>query len=99
MANGGSYGDWAARSDRSKASGTKSSYPNVRADDLPHLRPEDREKIRRTGKAHVMPGNPPAWVHDEATWEKAKAAVRKYWDSYDEPWAVVSHVYEQMGGS
>jgi hypothetical protein len=50
------------------------------------------------GKATTRPDNPPAWVADEGTWERAKEAVRKYWDRYDEPWAVVSHVYSQMGG-
>lgn len=44
-------------------------------------------------------GNPPAWVASEATWEEAKKAVEPTWDNYDDPWAVVAHVYEQMGGS
>jgi len=102
MASGGSYGQWAAKADRSKSEAApprRSPYPNVRSDDLDHLGPEDRAKIKATGKAKVMPGNPPAWVHDEGTWERAKAAVRKYWDEYDEPWAVVSAVYSNMGGS
>ncbi len=104
MASKGNYGQWAAKADRpstTKASppAKKPPYPNVKADDLTHLRPEDRAKIKATGKARVMPGNPPAWVKDEGTWEKAKAAVQKYWDNYDEPWAVVSHVFQQMGGS
>lgn len=42
--------------------------------------------------------NPPAWVDDEGTWERAKEAVEKYWDRYSEPYAVVTYVYEQMGG-
>lgn len=99
MASKGNYGDWAAKADRPKAGNPGAPPPNVKADDLTHLRPEDREKIKTTGKARVMPGNPPAWVHDEATWERAKKAVQKYWGNYDEPWAVVAHVYGQMGGS
>jgi hypothetical protein len=35
---------------------------------------------------------------DEAIWEKAKAAVKKNWDDYDQPYAVVAHVYRSMGG-
>lgn len=42
--------------------------------------------------------NPPSWVEDEAIWEKAKEAVEPKWDDYDEPYAVVSHVYSAMGG-
>lgn len=42
--------------------------------------------------------NPPSWALDEATWEKAKEAVEPNWDSYDEPYAVVSAVYQKMGG-
>lgn len=43
-------------------------------------------------------GNPPAWVADESIWERAKKAVEPKWDDYDEPWAVVAHVYDRMGG-
>lgn len=44
-------------------------------------------------------GNPPEWVADEATWEKAVAAVKPKWDDYEEPYAVVAHVYKKMGGT
>jgi hypothetical protein len=44
-------------------------------------------------------GNPPEWVADEGTWEKAKQAVKGKWDDYDEPYAVVTYVYKQMGGA
>lgn len=40
----------------------------------------------------------PTWVEDEAIWEDAKAAVVPHWNEYDEPWAVVATVYQQMGG-
>lgn len=43
-------------------------------------------------------GNPPEWVEDEDLWERAKKAVEPNWDSYDEPYAVVAHVYKQMHG-
>lgn len=35
---------------------------------------------------------------DEKTWKRAKKAVKPYWKKYEEPWAVVYHVYSQMGG-
>jgi hypothetical protein len=45
-------------------------------------------------------GNPPSWVEDEEIWEKAKEAVDPEGDGskYDQPWAVVAHVYSRMGG-
>lgn len=42
--------------------------------------------------------NPPESITDEDIWEKAKEAVEPHWDEYDEPYAVVMHVYEKMGG-
>lgn len=42
--------------------------------------------------------NPPDWVEDEDTWERAKDAVDKLEDEPDDYYAVVVHVYEQMGG-
>lgn len=42
--------------------------------------------------------NPAPWVRDEEIWERAKAEVLPDWEKYDQPWAVVAHVYEQMGG-
>jgi len=45
------------------------------------------------------PDNPPASIADEATWERAKQAVEPYWDRYSEPYAVVMHVYKNMGGA
>lgn len=45
-------------------------------------------------------GNPPSWVEDEEIWEKAKEAVDPEGEGskYDQPWAVVAHVYKKMGG-
>jgi hypothetical protein len=43
--------------------------------------------------------NPPQWAVDEELWEKAKDAVEDKWDEYDEPYAVVAHVYQKMGGT
>ena len=41
---------------------------------------------------------PISWVADDSTWQKAKSAVKKNWSDYDQPYAVVAHVYQQMGG-
>lgn len=46
-------------------------------------------------------GNPPEWVADEDIWDRAKEAVDPEGEGagkYDEPWAVVAHVYDRMGG-
>lgn len=40
----------------------------------------------------------PDWVEDEALWEKAKEVVEPHWEKYDQPYAVVAHVYKLMGG-
>ena len=45
--------------------------------------------------------NPPAWVRDEEKWDRARDAVDpdgEGGEKYDEPWAVVAHVYKRMGG-
>jgi predicted RNA-binding Zn-ribbon protein involved in translation (DUF1610 family) len=43
-------------------------------------------------------GNPPKWVKNPAIWEKAKEAVEPYRDKYDEPYAVISWLYQRLGG-
>lgn len=35
---------------------------------------------------------------DDKIWKRAKKSVKKYWNKYDEPWAVVYDVYRKMGG-
>lgn len=42
--------------------------------------------------------NPASWVQDEDKWERAKAAADKGGYSGEEYWAVVSHIYQKMGG-
>jgi hypothetical protein len=71
---------------------------NVRIADL-DIPLKAKEWIVKAAKDMNVEGNPPSWVGDEATWEKAKAAVRPKWNDYDEPYAVVTHVYKKMGGS
>jgi hypothetical protein len=63
---------------------------------VPNLQSSERKILKDWGRAHTVEGNPPAWVVDEPTWEAAKAAVRPYWETYDEPWAVVASVYHKM---
>jgi len=72
--------------------------PDVRIADLPISEAAKRE-LAALGNDVAAPGNPPSMIHDEATWERAKDAVRKNWDKYSEPYAVVMHVYENMGGA
>ena len=50
------------------------------------------------GHTYPHPDNPPTWVRDEDVWERAKERVHPHWHEYRQPWAVVAHVYEQMGG-
>lgn len=77
----------------------RAGLPNVGVDDLKGLGAEQKAQLRGWGKQRPpMPGNPPSWVTDEAAWERAKAAVKDRWDQYDEPWAVVAHVYQNMTG-
>jgi len=57
------------------------------------------KRLMKLSKGIDEHNNPPQWVEDEDIWEKAKDAVEPHWDEYDEPYAVVTHVYQQMGGS
>ena len=46
--------------------------------------------------------NPPAWVENEAIWERAKKAVDpegKGAEKWNDVWGVVAAVYSRMGGS
>lgn len=63
----------------------------------------DREKrLGQEAKTAFSEGrNPAAWVADEDLWEKAKEVVDPEGvgeEKYEDPWAVVVHVYQQMGG-
>jgi len=42
--------------------------------------------------------NPPEWVEDEETWDKAKKAVEDSGTEPDDLYALVTHVYKAMGG-
>ena len=72
---------------------------DIRIEDL-DIPEEMKAQLRAWGKhPPPVPGNPPNSVHDEGTWERAKKAVEKHWGNYSEPWAVVMHVYQNMGGT
>lgn len=70
-----------------------------RAEDIKWCSEEERRLIKENGTDPTFkPHNPPGSIASEKTWDKAKKAVKKYWKKYDEPWAVVYSVYENMGG-
>lgn len=87
----GPFRVWASRAMNGEA-----RPPNIRASAL--ALPKSAKDWIRMSDDVARPDNPPAWVADEDTWERAKDAVKKSWDEYDEPYAVVAHVYENMGG-
>lgn len=64
-------------------------------------------KLMKLSKGITPETNPPKWVQHKAIWQKAKAAVVGSEEpdegeleetGYDEPYAVISHVYKKMGG-
>jgi hypothetical protein len=44
-------------------------------------------------------GNPPPWAADADKWAKAEEAVKPHAAEYDDFYAVVAHVYKNMGGA
>lgn len=72
-------------------------FPNLSIDDLTWLTEEQREDLRAYGNDPAAAGNPPAWAQDVGTWERAKEAVEG--GNYDDFYAVVTHVYKNMGGT
>lgn len=63
---------------------------------LESLTPAQSEWVLKDPKGFPRDDNPPAWVDDETSWEKAKAIVQKKWDEYEQPWAVVASIYSNM---
>lgn len=59
--------------------------------------PEEREFINHMAKQDENMAQDVADL-DDKIWKKAKKAVKKYWKKYEEPYAVVYHVYKNMGG-
>jgi hypothetical protein len=42
--------------------------------------------------------NPPPWALDPDKWDRARNALAPQWDDFEDPWAMVTYVYERMGG-
>lgn len=63
--------------------------------------PDELDEPEQWGRAEPAlrrPDNPPRWALDPDIWDRARDTVAKYWTHYDDPWAVVTHVYRRMGG-
>lgn len=60
--------------------------------------PDPQLKEKLAGYDPARDGNPPSWATDPDKWAEAEKAVKPHWDEYDEPYAVVAHVYKNMGG-
>jgi hypothetical protein len=99
-----------ARADSAAAYEVEVEGVSARPDDNPgeepsleavyaELRRREDEQMQSWGTAYPRPDNPPKWVDDKATWQRAKAQVQPYWSAYDQPWAVVATVYREMGGT
>lgn len=70
-----------------------------KAEDIKWITEEERKLIKENGtNSTFKPHNPPSSVASEKTWDRAKKVTKKYWKNYKEPWAVVYHVYQRMGG-
>lgn len=66
-----------------------------------HMVLTDRDRELGADAASLLAAtghNPASWVADEGKWEKAKAAADKGGYEDDAYWAVVAHIYQQMGG-
>ena len=68
---------------------------------------EGDEELLKLAKTVDLENNPPAWVEDEDIWDRAKEAVlgtatpsekTVSKSKYDEPWGVIAHVYQKLGG-
>lgn len=63
------------------------------------LTPDDSARGADASAQAQAGHNPPSWAVDEDKWEKAKTAADKGDYSDDDYWAVVSHIYQRMGGT
>lgn len=57
---------------------------------------KERSQLKGHGPSNLLVDDNA--VVDEKIWQRAKKVVKKYWNKYDEPWAVVYDVYRKMGG-
>lgn len=56
---------------------------------------KERSQMKGHGQSNLLVDDQQL---DEKIWNRAKKSVKKYWNKYDEPWAVVYDVYRKMGG-
>lgn len=65
------------------------------------IRLSDRDhELGTDAKSQATDGyNPPGWAVDEDKWERAKGAADKGDYGEDIYWAVVAHIYQNMGGT
>jgi len=61
---------------------------------------DDDRKLGKEARQQALDGhNPASWVADEDKWEKAKDIVKSGKKKYNEPYAVITHIYlEKLGG-
>lgn len=69
----------------------------ITSDDLP---PTMAQWAKTGGTAPEHPGGPvPPWAADQAAFQHAVALVKKHWEEYEEPWAVVGLAYDAMASA
>jgi len=67
---------------------------DISSDDLP---PTMAQWATAGGTAPEHPQGPvPPWAADQGAFQHALALVKKNWEEYEEPWAVVGLVYDAM---
>lgn len=81
-----------------KASDNIQEIPDI--EDSPELSEEMLRMYSSCIRIQQFKGAPASWVQDEDIWDKAKDAAGSEGDNYsgDSYWAVVTHIYENMGG-
>jgi hypothetical protein len=71
--------------------------PGLKSADLP---PTMAQWAQAGGTAPEHPMGPmPPWAQDQAAFQHALSMVKKTWEAYEEPWAVVAMVYDCMAAS
>jgi hypothetical protein len=65
------------------------------ARDAYEARQQYRLRLKKNGQERYL-DNPPSWVTDEKAWKRAESIVWERWDDYEEPYAVVAHIYKRI---
>lgn len=69
------------------------------AEKVEHGDGEDQLMDLTAGYDPEQDGDPPDFVEDEDKWNKAKKLVEPHEDDMQNKWAVVAHVYKELGGT